>query len=285
MARSKRGSEPPQARSFTAEEAHDLVGRLRKRIEELQAIDPRTTRWDDPRVTALEAAIQDTAGEISWVRSPEGAEWRYFKFARQRVAIIRDDEEEFDEDMQAQFQQNIPRVVAGLEGLVRLVGERTVGRVTAGPVQRLEPSDTRLVFVVHGHNEAVKVEVARTLERLGLEPIILHEQADGGRTIIEKLEDHSDVAFAVVLMTGDDTGATRGGRDQPRARQNVILELGLFLGKLGRRRVRVLYEAGVEIPSDYLSVLYIPLDAGGAWRLRLVQEMRGVGLDVDANRL
>ena len=104
--------------------------------------------------------------------------------------------------------------------------------------------------------------------------------------IIEKLEDHAnDVDFAVVLMTGDDVGGSDPAKLRPRARQNVVMELGMFVGKLGRRRVRVLYEEGVEMPSDYLGVLYIPLDPGGAWRFKLVNEMKSAGLTVDANRL
>jgi len=130
--------------------------------------------------------------------------------------------------------------------------------------------------------------VARVIGKLGLKPIILHEQASEGRTLIEKFEDHAEVGFAVVLLTGDD----RGGRIridadpatyQPRARQNVVLELGYFLGKLKRQRVCVLYEEGVEMPSDYNGVVYVPLDPGGAWRLRLAKEIKVVKPGIDLN--
>ncbi len=141
------------------------------------------------------------------------------------------------------------------------------------------------MFVVHGRNTAAKESCARFLEKLGLQPLILHEQPDKGRTIIEKLLGHSHVAFAVVLLTADDQGGERGSPAamQPRARQNVVFELGFFLGKLGRDRVCVLYEPSVELPSDYSGVLYIPLD--DSWRLRLAKELKAGGLEVDLNKI
>lgn len=143
------------------------------------------------------------------------------------------------------------------------------------------------VFIVHGHEHGIKEATARFLERLDLEPVILHERPNAGRTIIEKFSDYSDVHFAVVLLTGDDEARERGSEKDLnlRARQNVILELGYFLGKLGRARVCALYESGVEIPSDYQGVLFIPLDAGDRWKFDLVRELRAAGFSVDANRI
>jgi len=144
---------------------------------------------------------------------------------------------------------------------------------------------SRKVFVVHGHDEAVKEAVARFLTKLDLEPVILHEQPNMGRTIIEKFEAHANVGFAVVLLTPDDAcGATRS-EQRKRARQNVVLELGYFMGKLGRLRVCALYVGGVELPSDVNGVLYVPYDEGGGWRLKLAGEIRAAGIDVDLNRI
>lgn len=145
---------------------------------------------------------------------------------------------------------------------------------------------SRQAFVVHGRDEAAKETVARFLEKLDLEPVILHEQPNRGRTIIEKFEDYSDVAFAVILLTPDDVGAPAStpGDLKPRARQNVILELGFFLAALGRSRVCPLYVGDVEIPSDYDGVVYVPLDSGGGWRLKLAAEIRAAGISVDLNR-
>ncbi|HUF53541.1 MAG TPA: nucleotide-binding protein [Dehalococcoidia bacterium] len=128
------------------------------------------------------------------------------------------------------------------------------------------------------------------LGTLDLDPVILHEQPNKGRTIIEKFEDFSDVGFAVILLTGDDMGyLVAKGPDsaRPRERQNVILELGFFLGRLTRARVVALYspDPPLELPSDYDGVLFVPLDAAGAWKLELVRELRAAGIDVDANKL
>ena len=142
------------------------------------------------------------------------------------------------------------------------------------------------VFVVHGHDEAAKQELARFIEKLGLKSVILHEQPNAGRTIIEKFEDYSNVGFAVVLMTPDDVGASKDKKDQaqPRARQNVVFELGFFIGKLGRNRVCALYKEEVEIPSDYIGVLYVPMDGNGGWQLKLAKEIKAAGISIDLNK-
>ena len=147
-----------------------------------------------------------------------------------------------------------------------------------------EEKDMKKVFIVHGHNNELKQEVARTLEKLKLEPIILHEQANEGQTVIEKFEKHADVNFAIVLLTKDDLGKVKSAEElTPRARQNVILELGYFIGKLGRKHVVPLYENGVELPSDLNGVVYVAADAGGNWKFTLVRELKAVNYDVDAN--
>ncbi|MHC4864284.1 MAG: TIR domain-containing protein [Planctomycetota bacterium] len=140
------------------------------------------------------------------------------------------------------------------------------------------------VFIVHGHDDAAKERVARFIERLGLKAIVLHEQPDKGRTVIEKFEDHSNVGFAVVLLTPDDIGGPINDKDKqrPRARQNVIFELGFFIGKLGRDRVCALYKGDVEIPSDYKGVLYKPMK--GDWQLSLAKEIQAAGIPVDLNK-
>lgn len=152
--------------------------------------------------------------------------------------------------------------------------------------ERRGPRATNAVFLVHGHNDALREMAARFMEKLGLDVTILGERPSAGETIIEKLERNSGVEFAVVLMTADDTGAKKGAlAPNLRARQNVVLELGYFLAKLSRQRVCVLFEDGVELPSDYYGVVYIPIDTGGAWRFLLAKELKHAGLAVDLNRL
>ncbi len=143
------------------------------------------------------------------------------------------------------------------------------------------------IFIVHGRDETGKQSVARLMEKLELKPIILHEQPNRGRTIIEKFEAYGKPAFSVVLLTPDDVGAleTEKGVLQPRARQNVIFELGFFIGKIGRDRVCALHTGDVELPSDYSGILYISMDEAGAWELRLAKEIKASGIRVDLNKL
>lgn len=141
------------------------------------------------------------------------------------------------------------------------------------------------VFIVHGHDEQTKEATARFIEKLGLVAVILHEQANEGKTIIEKLEKHTDAGYAVVLFTPDDEGAsvTSKGKYNFRARQNVLVELGYMAAKIGRDKVCVLRKGEIEMPSDYLGVLYVDVDAAGAWKLQLAKELKAAGLKVDLN--
>jgi predicted nucleotide-binding protein len=143
------------------------------------------------------------------------------------------------------------------------------------------------VFLVHGHDEATLQACARFIESLGLPVTVLREQPNQGRTIIEKFVDHADVAFAVVLLTPDDRGGALSmpcEQQRNRARQNVVLELGFFLGRLGRERVCALYADGVEVPSDYHGVAFVSLDSKMAWKLELARELKAAGLPIDMNK-
>lgn len=143
------------------------------------------------------------------------------------------------------------------------------------------------IFIVHGHDSAIKEATARTLTKLGLEPIILHEQADGGRTIIEKFEENSsEVGFAVILLTADDDGkAKKETSYKSRARQNVVFEMGYFVGRLGRNWVFLLLAEGVEKPGDLDGIVYTPIDVHDGWKLKLVKELKACGYNVSADKL
>ncbi|WP_277187638.1 nucleotide-binding protein [Caballeronia sp. BR00000012568055] len=153
------------------------------------------------------------------------------------------------------------------------------------PVSESPTTFSDEIFIVHGHDNAIKEAVARLLQTLGLRPVILSEQANQGRTIIEKFEDSADVGFAIVLMTGDDIGGKDNNNLHKRARQNVILELGYFVGRLQRSRVCALHEDGVEIPSDILGVGYVKIDPAGHWRYEVAKELRAAGYKIDLNKL
>jgi len=131
-------------------------------------------------------------------------------------------------------------------------------------------------FIVHGHNDIYKHEVARYIEKeLKRKAIILHEEANKGQTIIEKFENNSTVDFAVALWTADDVGKAKPEADlHNRARQNVVFETGFFIGSLGRGNVIVLVEEGVEIPTDYSGVIFISLT--GNWKDNLRKEIEAI---------
>ncbi|HUY47086.1 MAG TPA: nucleotide-binding protein [Streptosporangiaceae bacterium] len=144
----------------------------------------------------------------------------------------------------------------------------------------------RKIFVVHGHDAHLKEVVARFIERLGFTAIIIAEQPSAGRTLIEQVEQYSDVEYAVVLLTPDDIPATSDSHPEAaRARQNVVFELGFFVGRLGRSRVHCLRKGNTQIFSDIDGVIWTPADDPGTdWRIRLAQEMSAAGLPVDLNK-
>lgn len=143
--------------------------------------------------------------------------------------------------------------------------------------------DTGKVFIVHGHDGTLQQSVARLIEKQGINAIILAEQANRGRTIIEKFEDYADVGGAICLFTSDDFGrAKKDADDKPRARQNVVLETGYFMGRLGRDHVVLLADNGVEMPSDLSGVVYTNT---GNWQFELLKELKEMGYSVDLNKL
>ena len=139
------------------------------------------------------------------------------------------------------------------------------------------------VFVVHGHDEALKQEVARIVEKQGLEAIILSEQANHGKTIIEKFEENTDVGAAICLFTGADYGRAKDATSENlRARQNVVFEAGYFMGKLGRGNVILIASPDIEIPSDLQGVVYTNKDM---WQTDVLRELKAIGYNVDFNKL
>ena len=146
---------------------------------------------------------------------------------------------------------------------------------------------SKKVFIVHGHDGELKHATARLVTSLGFEPVILHEQPNKGRTIIEKFADHAEVGFAIVLLSADDEGRSRDTSSAPlklRARQNVIFEMGFFFSRLSRERVCVVYESEVELPSDLSGILYVEYDSGKGWMYAVAQEMKAAGYEVDLNK-
>lgn len=140
------------------------------------------------------------------------------------------------------------------------------------------------VFIVHGHDGELKAKVARRLEQQGIEAIILSEQVNRGRTIIEKLEAYSDVHVAIVLFTQDDLGCAKEekGTEKYRARQNVIFEAGYFMGYLGRENIIMIADKSVEIPGDLSGMVYTTKDN---WEFEMLKELNAAGMKIDMNKL
>ena len=193
-----------------------------------------------------------------------------------------------DYEFQKDYVRRLESAASVLESMIDEIKEYWEDEQPISPspaVQEHERTNTKEVFVIHGRDSEAKETVARFLTKLDLTPVILHEQPNQGRTIIEKFEQHAQVGFAVALLTPDDVGALKNEekRLKPRARQNVVFELGYFLGRLGRERVCALIKGNVEPPSDYDGVVYISLDDGG-WKMNLIRELKNAGFEVDANR-
>lgn len=169
--------------------------------------------------------------------------------------------------------KDLNRVKAILKGYLEEMDEEVVVAQ-----ERLPNVNMRNVFIVHGHDAALKLSVARLMEKVGIEPIILSEQPNCGSTIIEKIEKYSDVGAAICLFTADDECKD----DTKRARQNVVLETGYFWGKLGRDKMVILADKGVELPSDMQGVVYTDTTN---WEFSVCKELKQMGYDIDLNCL
>ena len=251
----------------------EIQGRNFSSVAELDSAQNDRTKWTQYNSEYLRRAFNDESFGVS-----------YDKVSVWGTLII---SPSFGERVSS-FRDGMERKITSLQSLLErleLIPELH-SAVEPQPIERPETAIGSDVFIVHGHDEAAKSEVARFIEKIRLKAVILHEQSNQGLTVIEKFERHAARSgFAVVLLTPDDIAAPKSdpSKTQLRARQNVILELGYFCGSLGREKVCVLYKNGVEIPSDYFGVLYVEHDSAGAWHLRLAKELKQAGLDVDLN--
>lgn len=286
MARVQPTTEPSASKFQTQQQnINRKIDRLRERVSELEAFDLSSVRNGlTPEVRGLEVRIKDTlvrcfgentstyndlqsAASLAFYPryTTRGAQTDYVgrleKKIRRAIELLRQGQQSLTEDL-ADFEHEHETTVDGGEVMGQL---------------------SRRVFVVHGHDDGSREMVARFLEKVGFEAVILHEQANQGRTVIEKVEAHGDVGFAVILLTPDDEGCVKGGAPEPRARQNVILELGYFIGRLGRGKVCALKRGALEIPSDYAGVVYESLD--GNWKHALGRELEELGHDIDWNKV
>lgn len=163
-----------------------------------------------------------------------------------------------------EFEKAKSTLLLALRTALKAVEEDTFGELRSNKSRGGSPALSNKVFVVHGHDQALKTDVEQFIHQIGLEPIVLHRQPDKGRTLIEKFEQHSDVGYAFILLTPDDVAYTvdqdalpdSSRKKEKRSRPNVIFEFGYFVGKLGRDRVCCLYKEGVVLPSDLDGLVY-----------------------------
>lgn len=140
------------------------------------------------------------------------------------------------------------------------------------------------VFIVHGHNGELKYKTAELLRKLGIEPIILHDQPNSCRTIIEKIEDFgSEASAAIILFTPDDVGkAVSEDEPKSRGRQNVVFEAGYFMGLLGRSNtILIKSDSSIELPGDLDGIVY----SDSANEFMIAKELKSMGFDIDLNKI
>lgn len=277
--------EPPLALRVPRSRAEEVLDRHRREGEEL---------LDDAERVSVEKEMRDwlharsrwrdlTAEGLRAIYTTDGPAEEFLATFHSVIAVLGSSlAEDFAHD-----RRKVEGAVNKLKSLKERLEYLPGPEDAEPPVTPVAPTAESAVFVIHGHDDARKTEVARLLERTGAHPVtILHEQPNAGRTLIEKFEEHaSEAGFAVAILTADDEGGPMGDEPQPRGRQNVVFEMGFFFGRLGRARTAVLYEPGVELPSDIKGLVYIELGAGGAWQFALLKELRAAGLDFDLNKL
>lgn len=189
-------------------------------------------------------------------------------------------------DHYKEIDEKIHRLDSIIERLELIPESVLIDSSIVNKIKPAVPLDKSKIFVVHGHDNEAKLEVARFIEKMGFTPIILHEQASGSKTIIEKIESYSDVGFGIVIYTPCDIGKKNSDAVsfQGRARQNVVFEHGFLIGKLGRSRVCSLVKGDVETPNDISGVVYTSMD-GGDWKIALAKELRAAEYPIDMNKV
>ncbi len=248
-------------------------------VPELEELEKEYYRWDNYNSEYLKQSFnnEDNTYKVSYDRVND---W-LGGFGTSR----------YDNTAQGRYQKLRDKISNKIESIERLIEKSEllksdIGEAPYKRTKQIDFKDNDNVFIVHGHNIEVQQSVARVIEKLGLNAIILQEQPNEGKTVIEKFEANSNVGFAIILLTDDDEGKAKNQIElQKRARQNVILELGYFIGKLGRERVLPLYSEGVELPSDIHGVLYVPIDKMSNWKFSIVKELKAAGYKVDANNI
>ncbi|PXX30643.1 TIR domain-containing protein [Arenibacter sp. ARW7G5Y1] len=250
-----------------------LIEKINSKNCDFETLNREMNRWDDYNKEFLKQSFDNLKNE--YLNSYSGAGLTYFG------DIMRSKQGDPHLTLRNLLEDKIDNL-SNLENKANLLKTQISKKVTDNHILSKHE-----VFIVHGHDNEAKIEAARFVDKLGFKPIILHEQASSGRTIIEKIERYSDVGFGIVLYTPCDIGSVQKEnlKLKNRARQNVVFEHGFLIGKIGRHNVCALVKSDIETPNDISGVVYITMDSGSGWQLQLAKEMKKAGYDVDLNKL
>ena len=242
--------------------------KLKSIVDEADSLSKKEVRWKNPEVQA-------------WYNKTERWLIKYFGDPSQEINSFRKINYQ---SMLIDIRQDILACQSGLKQAKAILATYFEDLEDKIEIKEVDtPFDLSKVFIVHGHDGELKESVARIIEKQGIEAIILSEQINQGRTVIEQFEDYSDVGGAICLFTADDFGRAKDSEnDSCRARQNVVFEAGYFMGKLGRNHVVILADKGVEIPSDLAGVVYTDTNN---WQVDMLKELKAIGYNMDLNKL
>ncbi|WP_394188411.1 TIR domain-containing protein [Paenisporosarcina quisquiliarum] len=261
------------------ERKKDLINQLLNELNELEYNQDTSDRESFMRKgeVTLRAILGDSSHQV--------VEFKNVRFSPSILSIGGDNTDAYLKGFN-RGKGNIKAILNGVLHEVVLQDEINLSTLENANSNEKEKLKSNKVFIVHGHDDGLKSEVGRFVEKLGFEAIILHEQASGGGTIIEKIERYSDVGFAIVLYTPCDEGKAKlADTLRDRARQNVVFEHGYFISKLGRSNVVALHKGDdIELPNDISGVIYIKYE-GGNWKFEIAQEMDDCGYEINYRKL
>lgn len=293
---------PAPAPVLTVEQIGRRIEKLNGCIEQLRRFEPDKVqkRYDIPEVLALEASIKDALGTAFGYGTARFSLYERAADLDQGPLEVRmgsgfgrgpviDYAAKEARDAQRYLAEGKERSIQLLQQAIRTLEDDLADLAPPSPqaATHSPSSGGTKVFVVHGHDGEAREAIARFLsEKLDLEPVILHECPNKGRTLITKFrEEAAETGFAVVILTPDDVGSARDATElNPRARQNVVFELGFFIGALGPERVAAVLKGDLERPSDFDGVVYLSFDKED-WRTKLGQELQAAGYSIDWNKV
>lgn len=189
----------------------------------------------------------------------------------------------------ARFEHAHANLLKSIEMVGAALKKDVYGELRVPEGKNASPALSNRIFIVHGHDQALKTDVERFIKEIGLEPVVLHRQPDSGATVIEKFEKHSDVGYAFILLTPDEIAYTTDQvpvedakrKKEYRARPNVIFEFGYFVGKLGRNRVCCIYKQPASMPSDLRGLVYKQVTSSiDEQAYPIIRELKAAGYEV-----